>query len=126
MTRTRRKARWPVRLRKIDVTTTEQTAPRPLCVPDTEAAEMFRMGRSTFRENVSKGVLPKPIKLGGLTRWRVADLEAYVNNLNQTGRDGRALGRTERRGARAAGDAGAAERGDPDRRRGGRALQAAA
>ncbi len=41
-------------------------------------------------------------------------------------RDGRAPGRTERRSARAAGDAGPAERRDLDRRRGGRALQAAA
>ena len=43
-----------------------------------EAAAMLAMGRSTFWREVKVGRLPKPIKLGGLTRWRVADLQACV------------------------------------------------
>lgn len=46
-----------------------------LLVTDREAAAMLSMGRSTFREKVREGLLPAPVRLGGLTRWRVADLE---------------------------------------------------
>ncbi len=45
-----------------------------LLVTDREAAAMLSMGRSTFREKVRAGMLPPPVRLGGLTRWRVADL----------------------------------------------------
>jgi predicted DNA-binding transcriptional regulator AlpA len=46
-----------------------------ILVPDKEAAAMLSMGRSTFWREVAKGVLPQPIKIGGLTRWRVSDLQ---------------------------------------------------
>jgi predicted DNA-binding transcriptional regulator AlpA len=49
-----------------------------LLVKDTEAAAMLSMGRSTFWEAVRKKLLPEPVKIGGLTRWRVADLLAVV------------------------------------------------
>lgn len=47
-----------------------------ILVPAAEAAQMLSMGRSTFWREVGKGTLPQPIKLGGLTRWRVADILA--------------------------------------------------
>jgi predicted DNA-binding transcriptional regulator AlpA len=49
-----------------------------ILVTDKQAAEMLSMGRSTFWREVKIGRLPAPIKLGGLTRWRVADLHACV------------------------------------------------
>ena len=38
------------------------------------AAEMLSIGKSTFWREVKIGNLPKPIKVGSLTRWRVSDL----------------------------------------------------
>ena len=39
-----------------------------------EAAALLSMGKSTFWREVSRGTLPAPVKIGGLTRWRVEDL----------------------------------------------------
>jgi predicted DNA-binding transcriptional regulator AlpA len=49
-----------------------------ILVPAAKAAEMLSMGRSTFWREVAKGTLPKPVKIGGLTRWRVIDLQLCV------------------------------------------------
>lgn len=46
-----------------------------LLVPAKEAAAMLSMGRSTFWQQVKDGHLPKPVKIGSVTRWRVADLK---------------------------------------------------
>ncbi|MFS2049761.1 helix-turn-helix transcriptional regulator [Variovorax sp. Varisp41] len=54
------------------------TTDQKLLVPDREAAGMLSMGRSTFWREVKAGKLPQPIKIGGLTRWRVADLQRCV------------------------------------------------
>lgn len=40
------------------------------------------MGISTFWREVSKKNLPQPVKIGGLTRWRVADLVRCVEELS--------------------------------------------
>jgi predicted DNA-binding transcriptional regulator AlpA len=45
---------------------------------------MLSMGRSTFWRNVSAGVLPQPVRIGGLTRWRIADLVRVVDLGAQT------------------------------------------
>lgn len=39
-----------------------------------QAAKMLNMGRSTFWARVKAGKLPQPVKIGGSTRWLVADL----------------------------------------------------
>lgn len=44
-----------------------------------EGAGMLSMGRSTFWRAVSAGVLPQPVRIGGLTRWRVADLMRAID-----------------------------------------------
>ena len=49
-----------------------------ILVPAAEAAEMLSMGRSTFWREVKKGTVPPAIKIGGLTRWRVSDLQRCV------------------------------------------------
>jgi predicted DNA-binding transcriptional regulator AlpA len=55
-----------------------------LLVRDTEAAKMLDMGRSTFWKAVSDGLLPQPVKIGGLTRWRVADLRRHIEASSTT------------------------------------------
>lgn len=50
-----------------------------LLVPALEAARMLSMGRSTFWNKVKLNQLPPPIKIAGLTRWRVSDLRDFVS-----------------------------------------------
>lgn len=57
------------------MTTTEK-----ILVPAAEAAALLSMGKSTFWREVANGNLPSPIKIGGLTRWRVADLLRCVQS----------------------------------------------
>ena len=47
-------------------------------MPAAEAAALLSMGRSTFWREVARGTVAAPIKIGGLTRWRVADLQRCV------------------------------------------------
>jgi predicted DNA-binding transcriptional regulator AlpA len=54
-----------------------------ILVPAAQAAELLSMGKSTFWREVAKGTVPAPVKIGGLTRWRVADLERFVQPANQ-------------------------------------------
>jgi len=49
-----------------------------LLVPAVEAAGMLAMGRSTFWSKVKEKKLPQPVKVAGLTRWRVSDLRNFV------------------------------------------------
>jgi len=53
-------------------------APEKLLIPDKQAAEMLSIGRSTFWREVKAGNLPQPVKIGGVTRWRLADLRRCV------------------------------------------------
>ncbi|WP_339092265.1 hypothetical protein [Variovorax paradoxus] len=50
-----------------------------LLVPAVEAAKMLSMGRSTFWNKVKLKQLPQPVKIAGITRWRVSDLRTFVN-----------------------------------------------
>ena len=50
-----------------------------LLVPAVEAAKMLSMGRSTFWNKVKLKQLPEPVKIAGLTRWRVSDLRSFVD-----------------------------------------------
>lgn len=54
------------------------TTETKILVPATEAARMLSMGKSTFWREVKLQHLPAPVKIGGLTRWRVADLQRCV------------------------------------------------
>ena len=51
--------------------------PRILVTAD-EAAKLLAMGRSTFWQNVKKGELPGPVKIGGATRWRLSELLQHL------------------------------------------------
>ena len=50
-----------------------------LLVPAVEAAKMLSMGRSTFWNKVKLKQLPQPVKIAGITRWRVSDLQSFVD-----------------------------------------------
>lgn len=43
------------------------------------AAKMLDMTATDFRRLVDAGSLPRPHRIGGMERWRVADLEAIVS-----------------------------------------------
>lgn len=45
---------------------------------DTDAAALLSCSRSTFWRRVADGTIPRPIRLGGISRWRAADIERAV------------------------------------------------
>lgn len=47
-----------------------------ILVTASDAAQMLSIGRSTFFKKVTAGQLPKPVKFGGVTRWRLDELRA--------------------------------------------------
>lgn len=51
-----------------------------ILVPVSEAAKLLSIGESTMWRDAKAGKLPAPVKIGGATRWRVADLLAFVAN----------------------------------------------
>lgn len=53
-----------------------------ILVTAVEGAGMLSMGRSTFWRAVGAGVLPQPVRIGGITRWRVADLLRAIDPAN--------------------------------------------
>lgn len=55
-----------------------------LLVPAAEAARMLSMGRSTFWAKVKEGKAPAPVHIGGLTRWRVTDLQQFARAMIPT------------------------------------------
>lgn len=54
-----------------------------LLLPAPEAAKMLSMGTSTFWREVAKKILPQPVKIAGMTRWRVADIRSYVESMDR-------------------------------------------
>ncbi|WP_422085426.1 helix-turn-helix domain-containing protein [Variovorax sp.] len=52
-----------------------------LYVSVAEAARMLSIGKSTFWREVKAGNLPAPVKLAGLSRWRIEDLQQWVAGL---------------------------------------------
>lgn len=57
----------------------------PLLVGRKEAAAMLGVSLRSFLRLVERGVAPAPVRLGRLTRWRVADLEAFAARLTAEG-----------------------------------------
>lgn len=54
-----------------------------ILVPATEAARMLSMGESTFWRKVRQKALPQPVKIAGLTRWKVVDLQSVVDQASR-------------------------------------------
>lgn len=60
---------------------TEVTTEHKILVDAEEAAALFSMGKSTFWREVKNKNVPPPVKIGGLTRWRMADLQRCAADL---------------------------------------------
>lgn len=45
-----------------------------------DVAEMLGLGISTIWRQVRRGTLPQPVRIGGSTRWRRADIEALFRD----------------------------------------------
>ncbi len=52
--------------------------PPRVLISDKDVAEMIGGSRATVWRRVADGVLPRPIKFGGLTRWVVSEVEAAI------------------------------------------------
>lgn len=52
----------------------------PLLVKATEVAELLGVSTRTLWRLLSEGRLPQPVRLGGNTRWRLADVESWIAN----------------------------------------------
>jgi predicted DNA-binding transcriptional regulator AlpA len=59
----------------------EGSTEQKILVDAQEAAALFSMGKSTFWREVKNKNVPAPVKIGGLTRWRLADLQRCAADL---------------------------------------------
>ena len=57
----------------------EETA---ILLSDNAAAALLGISRATFWRRVKDGTFPQPVKIGGATRWRRAELLAAVDRLS--------------------------------------------
>lgn len=53
----------------------------PICVSDLQAAKILGISRSGLHRFVRAGLLPRPIKLGRRSLYRVSELEQMINKL---------------------------------------------
>lgn len=47
-------------------------------IRDTDGAEILGCSKATFWRLVGKGDIPQPIKIGGMSRWKVSDVQALI------------------------------------------------
>lgn len=47
-------------------------------VRDVDGAFMMGCSRATFWRRVADGTIPAAIKIGGMSRWRLSDIEAVI------------------------------------------------
>lgn len=60
---------------------TIQISPQPIAVDADTAAAMLSIGRSTFLARVSRGMMPRPRKIGHRSAWLVEELTEAARNL---------------------------------------------
>jgi predicted DNA-binding transcriptional regulator AlpA len=48
-------------------------------IRDTQGAALLACSKATFWRRVADGTLPPPIKIGGMSRWRLSEIEAAIN-----------------------------------------------
>lgn len=58
--------------------TTQPTAKQLLNLEDVKAITGF--STTTIYKHVKDGIFPQPKKCGRSTRWRLADIQAYINS----------------------------------------------
>ena len=47
-------------------------------IRDTEGAAILCCSKATFWRRVQEGAIPRPLKIGGTSRWRRSDIEAVI------------------------------------------------
>ena len=55
-----------------------------------EVSEALSVGASSIWRKVGRDEFPKPIKIGGSTRWHRSEVEQYIADLTATQREDRA------------------------------------
>ena len=45
-----------------------------------EVARRLKVSLRTLQRHIARGILPKPVYLGRLVRWRAADILEWINN----------------------------------------------
>ncbi|MEM0935742.1 MAG: DNA-binding protein [Pseudomonadota bacterium] len=60
--------------------------PDPL-LSQRECAVFLSISKPTFWRRVGDGTLPKPIKIGGMSRWRLSDIEKAIERAERESRD---------------------------------------
>ena len=48
-----------------------------------EVAEYLKMSRASVFKLSRNGGLPKGVKIGGVRRWRLSELETFINNIEK-------------------------------------------
>ena len=56
----------------------EVSRPAPLVTDASGVGLMVEMSARSIRRMNSAGRLPRPVKIGGAVKWRVAEIEAWV------------------------------------------------
>jgi predicted DNA-binding transcriptional regulator AlpA len=49
-------------------------------IRDTDAAQILGCSKATFWRRVADGTIPKPVKIGGMSRWPTSEI---INVINQ-------------------------------------------
>lgn len=53
-------------------------ANQELLIRDGEAAGMLGCSKATFWRRVADGTISKPVKIGGMSRWLLSDIQAVI------------------------------------------------
>lgn len=51
-----------------------------MLLKDTQVAELLSVSRPTIWRWLQAGILPKPIKLSGSTRWLLSEIEQWIKD----------------------------------------------
>lgn len=52
-------------------------------IRDAEGAAILGCSKATFWRLVAKGAIPPPIKIGGMSRWKVSDVQKLIEQATQ-------------------------------------------
>lgn len=50
-------------------------------IPVSALVETLQRSRASIYRDIKRGVFPKPLKLGGSSRWRRSEVEAFIESL---------------------------------------------
>lgn len=48
-----------------------------------EVEQMLGFKRSALYDHIGKGTLPKPVKIGNASRWRLSDVQTYIKEAGE-------------------------------------------